>query len=127
MTDAGTLEALLNHAADKPAAMARLAQVLVAKGKDEQARDLCRRAIAMAPEDPEVHALSLDVFSHDVADWYFPMVQDSKRHAAYEKAMRRRIKHGCTVLEIRTGTGLLAMMASVAGVTTFIACATGST
>lgn len=123
MTDStATLEILLSRAADKPVLLARLAQLLHTKGQIERARGLCTQAVALAPGSGEVRALAAEVFSNGVAGWYFPMVQDRVRHAAYEMAMRRAIRPGCRVLEIGTGTGLLAMMAARAGAAEVATC-----
>ena len=119
---AATLETLLSQVADKPLMMARLAHLLNTKGQGERARELCTRAIAMAPNDGELRALTAEVFSNSVATWYFPMVHDHGRHAAYEAAMRRAIRPSYHVLEIGTGTGLLAMMAARAGAAEVTSC-----
>jgi len=39
------------------------------------------------------------------------MIADKKRMAAYEQALRQAIKPGCVVLDIGTGTGILALLA----------------
>lgn len=123
MTDStATLETLLSKVANQPVMLARLAQVLFTKGQAERARELCMQAITLAPGNGEVRALAAGVFSHDVAGWYFPMVQDRIRLAAYEMAMRRAIRPGCRVLEIGTGTGLYAMMAARAGAAEVVTC-----
>ena len=43
------------------------------------------------------------------------MVRDEARNAAYDAALRRAVTPGMRVLEIGTGSGLLAMMAARAG------------
>jgi protein-L-isoaspartate O-methyltransferase len=116
------LQTLLRHVADKPVPLARLAHMLLAMGHGERARELCARAIALAPDDAEVQAYSTDIFSHTVASWYFPMVRDCIRHSAMEAALRRAILPGCRVLEVGTGTGLFAMMAARAGAAEVITC-----
>src|SRR6266568_6722730 len=117
-----TFETLLSHVKDEPVPLARLARVLLSKGEAERARELCARAIALAPDNGEVHALAAEVFSHQVPLGYFPMVQDSARHKRYEKAFRRAIRPGHRVLDIGSGTGLFAMMAARAGAAEVITC-----
>ena len=41
---------------------------------------------------------------------------------AYDAALRRAIRPGCRVLEIGTGSGLLAMMAARAGAAQVVTC-----
>jgi protein arginine N-methyltransferase 7 len=117
MTTEATFETLLNHIADKPVLLARLAHLIVAKGSSERARELCARAVELAPGNAEVLALAAEVFSHGVPAWYFPLVQDSGRNKIYELAFRRAIRPGSRVLDIGAGTGLFAMMAARAGPT----------
>ena len=122
MDSAANLEALLSYLADKPVPLARLAYLLLAKGQDERARELCVRAIEMAPDNAEVQTFSAEIFSHNVARWYFPMVRDKARNVAMQTALRRAIRPGCRVLEIGTGTGLFAMMAARAGAAEVVTC-----
>jgi type III protein arginine methyltransferase len=122
MTAAGEFSALLSHAAERPVPLVRLAHLLLAKGKGEWARELCARAVALAPDNAEVQAFSSEIFSHKIPGWYFPMVRDRLRHAAVENALRRAIRPGCRVLEIGTGTGLFAMMAARAGAGEVVTC-----
>ncbi|WP_160296926.1 50S ribosomal protein L11 methyltransferase [Sphingomonas sp. ERG5] len=55
-------------------------------------------------------------------NWHFTIVADAGRNAAYDVALRRAIKPGMRVLEIGTGTGILAMMAARAGAAEVVTC-----
>src|SRR5262245_46940498 len=116
------LEALLPLAEGQPRAMAHLARLLQDEGKPERALDLCLRARAASPDDPELAALVSAIVSTTVPSWHFRLVRDAARNHAYESALQRTIRPGGRVLEIGTGTGLLAMMAARAGAGTVITC-----
>jgi type II protein arginine methyltransferase len=122
MTAPATLDTLLSHVAEKPVPMVRLAHLLLAKGEVKRALELCARAIAMAPDSGEVHALAAEAFSNKVPTWYFPLLRDTARHRIYEKAFRRVIRPGSRVLDIGAGTGLFAMMAARAGAAEVVTC-----
>ncbi len=47
--------------------------------------------------------------------WHFEMLNDEQRNNAFEQALRNAITPGTIVLDIGSGTGLLAMMAARAG------------
>ena len=100
--------------------LARLAATLNGMGHSERAREIVARAIALAPSHGEVRAIYAEIVG--VADWYFPMVLDDRRHAAIDEALRRAVQPGSRVLDIGTGTGLLAMMAARAGAAQVITC-----
>src|SRR5262245_25303202 len=116
------LEALLPLAEGQPRAMAHLARLLQEDGQAERALDLCLRARAASPDDPELAALVADIVSTTVPSWHFRLVRDTARNHAYEAALRRAIRPACRVLEIGTGTGLLAMMAARAGAGAVVTC-----
>ncbi|WP_176496466.1 50S ribosomal protein L11 methyltransferase [Sphingomonas sp. HMP6] len=106
----------------QPMAMMALARQLAGAGHRDRALDLAARALALAPGDGEVRALATEVLSDGVPLWHFSIVRDQVRNAAYDAALRRAVFPGCTVLEIGTGSGLLAMMAARAGAGRVVTC-----
>jgi predicted RNA methylase len=58
----------------------------------------------------------------EVDTWHFPMMNDAVRNSAYEKALRGALKQGGVVLDIGSGSGLLAMMAARQGATSVVTC-----
>jgi len=92
-----------------------LAQVFQGQGRVEDAVALLTGAHNRMPGDAAVlFALQL-LRSTQVAAWHIPMINDHERNDAYEQALLRAIRPGDTVLEIGTGSALVAMMAARAG------------
>jgi len=116
------IAALEQRAEGNPAAMLALAPLMRDDGQEQQALALCRRALALAPDDAELAAKARFFISAAVPDWHFVIVKDAARNAAYEAALRRWVTPCSRVLEIGTGTGLLAMMAARAGAAEVITC-----
>ena len=116
------LEALRTLTEGNPAAMVALARLVGSNGDKATALDLSTRARALAPESGEVRALAAEVMSANVPRWHFDIVRDDLRNEAYSAALKRAVFPGCKVLEIGTGTGLLAMMAARAGAGEVITC-----
>lgn len=66
---------------------------------------------------------SLSMLSRNkIPSWHFPMLADTGRNNAYDNALKKIIRPAHTVLDIGTGSGLLAMMAARAGAKEVIAC-----
>jgi predicted RNA methylase len=58
----------------------------------------------------------------EVVPWHFPMMNDTVRNDAYEKALKSALKKGGVVLDVGSGSGLLAMMAARHGATKVTTC-----
>lgn len=57
-----------------------------------------------------------------VPRWHFEMLNDEKRNEVYERALKNAITPETIVLDIGSGTGLLAMMAARAGAKETVTC-----
>lgn len=116
------LDALRLQAEGNAEAMLALARLLGANGDRATALDLSTRARTLAAGNGEVGAIAAEIMSADVPRWHFDIVRDGLRNEAYAAALERAVFPGCKVLEIGTGTGLLAMMAARAGAGEVITC-----
>jgi type II protein arginine methyltransferase len=92
------------------------------EGQPHEALAQCRKALALAPRDEELAAKANKFLSENVPAWHFSIVQDERRNAVYDCALRRAILPHSRVLEIGCGTGLLAMMAARAGAAEVMTC-----
>jgi hypothetical protein len=105
-----------------PAAMLGLARMLQQDGQQQEALAMCRAALALAPDDAQLAAKVRSFINSTVPQWHFNLVRDDARNAAYETALRRAVTPTSRVLEIGTGSGLLAMMAARAGAAAVVTC-----
>lgn len=103
-------------------AYASLAQCLHDQGKRDEALELLRQAQARFPDDQDVEFMLRLQFSSVAPAWHIPMVNDDERNQAYDLALRRAVTPGALVLEIGTGSGLVAMMAARAGAGRVVSC-----
>ena len=85
------------------------------------ALSLADRASALHGGDPLWDALAANVRRAQVPDFHGRMLHDHLRNAAYRRAIER-FAPGRRVLDIGTGSGLLAMMAARAGAERVYAC-----
>jgi type II protein arginine methyltransferase len=104
-----------------PARFLELGQQLAADKAGGLAIALVERALAVHGDDPLWQALADAVLRHEVPTLHARMLRDGLRNAAYRAAIERYAP-GRKVLDIGTGSGLLAMMAARAGAAKVYAC-----
>lgn len=81
-------------------------------GRPGAAYEHSTRACALVPENTEYAQQRRLAASAAIPDWHFNMVNDEARNAAFASAIDATVKPGQRVLEIGTGSGLLAMLAA---------------
>lgn len=99
-----------------------LGMILADEGRFADGLTYLERAVNLRPDHIDYIVDYKHILSKAVPHWHFPMINDVDRNEAYQKAIEAVVKKGMHVLEIGTGSGLLAMMAVRAGashVTTF--------
>ncbi|GAA4641747.1 hypothetical protein GCM10023115_01660 [Pontixanthobacter gangjinensis] len=94
---------------------------LATSDRGELALSLAAKALAEVPGDPRMAAFGRLVSSHQVPKFHHGMLRDTQRNQLYRKAIER-LAPGRKVLDIGTGSGLLAMIAARAGAEKVIAC-----
>jgi type II protein arginine methyltransferase len=82
-----------------------------------------RKAVELGPDSPQAKANLRSAYRDVVPAWHFAMMDDRRRNSAYDAAIRRAVP-GKRVLDIGTGSGLLAMMAARAGAARVTTCET---
>lgn len=105
-----------------PAHLLRLGCALMMSGKGAEAVAIVERAIEDHPDDPQWREAARAVLSCGVPGFHRSMLADSFRNDAYARALRATVRPGDVVLDIGTGSGLLAMMAAQAGASRVVAC-----
>lgn len=119
---ATAIDALLPKSLGNAAAMQRVAEMMLDAGRRDEAIALAEQALAIA-EEPTARQLR-DLLARLVPGWHFLLVRDAPRNAAYRAAIDRALtlRPGARVLEIGTGTGLLALYAAQAGASEVVTC-----
>lgn len=117
-----TIDAFLRQAQGNARAIFRVAALLRTHGDDIRATDLCCDLLAQGDLDPGLATEIRRFLSVGVPDWHLVILRDSPRSAAYDAALRTLVRPGMRVLEIGTGSGILAMMAARAGAAEVITC-----
>ena len=96
-------------------AMTLMANVLRDQGRDKEAVTYYTKVIGLDPENKIARENIRKLQKQRISNWHFEMLADVARNEAYDQALRRNIQQGMKVLDIGTGSGLLAMMAVRAG------------
>ncbi len=115
-------ERLVAAAAGKPRALLHLAASAMRQGKHERGLELAIAARELAGEDRNLASWASDMIAGSVFKYHVPMIRDDPRNRAFEAAILRAITPETRLLDIGSGTGLLAMMAARAGARQVYSC-----
>lgn len=89
---------------------------LLAKvGRHDDAEKAYLAALEIDPDYSDAQIAYDALLTRQVSFWHFPMMNDTARNDAYEAALKAAVKPDSVVLDIGSGSGLLALMAARAG------------
>ncbi|MGB3848210.1 MAG: 50S ribosomal protein L11 methyltransferase [Sphingopyxis sp.] len=108
-------EALARRAEGNATALAGLSLLYSSDGWKARAAEIASQVLTLPDGDVGARTIARHVITTDVPQWHFVIVTDLARNLAYDAALRRAVTPESRVLEIGTGSGLLAMMAARAG------------
>lgn len=117
-----TVDSAIRRRPDYPYHLVGLAEIVVQKKYPLRGAELARRAMAEGGNDPATTARARRLLTSLIPGYHLPMMNDARRNAAWDSALRRTIRPGMQVLEIGTGAGMLALMAARAGAEKVITC-----
>ncbi|MCL7487985.1 MAG: protein arginine N-methyltransferase [Desulfobulbaceae bacterium] len=100
---------------DYPQAHNGLGDTLLKRGRLSEAIASYRQCLDLDPMWIKAHDGLNKALGHLVPSWHVPMMNDSPRNDAYFAALQNAITPDTHVLEIGTGSGLLAMMSARLG------------
>lgn len=106
---------------DRPAPFAAFLRELAQTGRRAEALRLAASARAARPDDPLLRAIAGRAMRDKVPSYHARMLRDHARNAAYARAIAAAAP-GRRVLDIGTGSGLLALLAARAGASHVYAC-----
>lgn len=119
---AAALETLVAQAGDDARALAGLAAAAQEHGLGMRAAEIAKTARNIAPDDPQVRALTGRPLGAGVPRWHHNILRDLARNASYRAALEQVVRPGDRVLDIGAGSGLLSMIAARAGAAQVTAC-----
>ena len=117
-----TIGAALQQRPDYSYNLVGLAEMVAARRAPRRAADLAREAMATAGDDPATMMRGRRLLGSLIPGYHVPMMNDARRNAAWDAALRRAIRPGMTIVEIGTGAGMLALMAARAGAAKVVTC-----
>lgn len=99
-----------------------LGNALRQQGKVSDAVTSYTRALEIEPDYAEAKSSLRSARSRQVPNWHAPMLADLPRNDAYQRAIEKAVTKSSRVLDIGTGSGLLALMAARAGAKSVVTC-----
>jgi type III protein arginine methyltransferase len=106
---------------DDPENFLRMGQGLAGLGHARQAIELAERALRERPDDGLLRAMAREITAGQIEGFHGAMLEDRPRNQAYRAAIES-LASGRRVLDIGTGSGLLAMFAARGGAAAVHAC-----
>lgn len=116
------LEAALAGVPDSSAVLHELGMIYKQMGYILKATRYFQQAIRVQPDHVPSHLELNTVLASDAFTWHFPMMNDHERNLAFQAALKETITSTDHVLDIGSGSGLLAMMAIQAGAQVVTTC-----
>jgi hypothetical protein len=104
-----------------------LAVALADSGRKDEAIIEFGRVLRLQPDNVSAYHQMRRLTSAIVPFWHIPMMNDTRRNACFERAIRRALAirgPSAQILDIGTGSGLLSMMAAREGATNIVSCET---
>jgi tetratricopeptide (TPR) repeat protein len=92
------------------------------QGQLDAAIQAIEQAVRIEPANAHYRINLRDTYRRMIPGWHFGMLNDRARNDAFERAIARAAPGRRLVLDIGTGSGLLAMMAARAGAERVVAC-----
>jgi tetratricopeptide (TPR) repeat protein len=99
-----------------------LGQLYRERGHYEAAVQAIEQAVKADPGNAQYRVILRDTYRRTIPAWHFAMLNDRTRNDAFERAIAKATRGRRLVLDIGTGSGLLAMMAARAGAERVVAC-----
>lgn len=93
-------------------------------GRITKAEEYYLSVLKMNPENSIAKENIQKMDQRKIEGWHFKMLADLGRNDGYDRAIKRNVKAGNTVLDIGTGSGLLSMMGIRAGAKKVYTCET---
>lgn len=99
-----------------------IASVQTALDSAQQSMDTIRAMLPVGPDTGDLTEGALESAASSVPRWHFAMLNDLERNDAFGVALERVVPKGAHVLDIGSGTGLLAMMVARVGAASVTTC-----